>query len=119
MQAGRRALQHFHALDQFRRNGYIERIVPGMEIRERDPVQEYQHLVERTAAHADIRLGTVRSARSHINPGQILQNIRYGLDRQGFDLGMRDLSDQTIGFRMNFSFVRNDQHLLKTKLLGG
>ena len=74
-------------------------------------------MVEGAAAHADIRLGTVDASRAHINPRQILQNICYGLDRQRLNLFVGDLRNKPIRIRLNFSFLRNDQHLLKTKLL--
>ena len=113
----RSALQDLHALNERGGDRQVERIVPRVEVVETHAVEHDEHLVEGAAAHADIRLGTVDASRAHINPRQILQNICYGLDRQRLNLVVGDLRNEPIRIRLNFSFLRNHQHLLKTKLL--
>ena len=48
-------------------------------------VKQNQYLVEGTAAHAYVRLRTVRSAGTDIQPGKGLQQVRNGRGRQGSD----------------------------------
>ena len=89
-----------------------------MKIRQRNAIKKDQDLVECPSAHAYIRLGAISASCTDIHPGQILQYIRDSLNGQSLYFGMGYLLNQPVGFRLNFSFVRNDQHLLKTKLSG-
>ncbi len=92
--------------------------MPRVSVVQAHAVDKHQHLVECAATHADIRLRPVGSTGTDIDTRQILKNIRNGLDGQRLDVLVGNLRDESVGTRLNFSFVRYNRHLLKTKLSG-
>ena len=74
----RGALQYFDALNHRRCNRQVQRIVPRVEVAHTHAVEQHKDLVERAAAHTDVGLCTVSSPCPHIQPRQVLQDIRHG-----------------------------------------